>query len=330
MLLLEEIIAKARTLKKKIVLPETHDERIISATRKIVDQDIATVVLVGDRMKLTAAFSSEQLKKIIIYDPQQDKELAEQMIQLYLEKRGKKGVTPELARETVLTKPHFFGALLVEKNLADGMVCGADCTTAETLRALIHCVGVKQGSTLISSFFIIITEHKEMGKDGVLFFADCAVNPQPDSAQLACIATDTADSYKKIMHSEPQVGLLSFSTYGSAEHPLVDKVKEAVRMAKANRPDIKLDGEFQFDAAVIPKIGEKKAPGSLIAGKVNCLVFPDLQAGNIGYKIAERIGNAMAVGPIIQGAKKPVNDLSRGCSVDDIFYVTAITSLQVG
>ena len=325
---LAQILDKAKQNPRRIVLPETHDERIIEATHKIISAKIAHVILVGDRNLLAPIFTNADKNFLTIHDPNLDNQLADSCINSYFERRKAKGLSLEEARQVVLSKKHFFGALLVEQGLADGMVCGADCTTAETLRALIHCVGTRPGSKLISSFFVMITKHEEIGKDGIVFFADCAVNPCPDAEQLASIAIDTADSFKQIMAEEPKVAMLSFSTKGSAEHPLVDKVRSALESAKTQRPSLLIDGEFQFDASVIPKIGQKKAPGSAIAGHSNCLIFPDLQSGNIGYKIAERLGDAVAVGPIIQGAKKPINDLSRGCSVDDIFYVTAVTGLQ--
>ena len=238
-------------------------------------------------------------------------------------------MTLEKAKEEVVNKTHYFGALLVEVGDADGMVCGAACTTGETIRAIVYCVGIKPESKLISSFFVMVTPKEEFGVKGTLFFADCGVNPNPNTEELASIAIDTATSFKQLMCMEPVVGMLSFSTKGSAKHELVDKVINATAIVKANRPDLIVDGEFQLDSAIVPSIAAKKAPDSKVAGKANCLIFPDLQAGNIGYKLTERLAGAVAIGPIIQGAKKPINDLSRGCNVDDIVYVTAITILQV-
>ncbi len=321
---------QAKANKRKIVLPETEDPRIFAATLEIVKQDIAHIILVGSRGKIISQLNNEQVASAItIYDPMVDQQLTDELSALLYARRKEKGMTFAQAKETILSKYHYYGALLVEKGLADGMVCGADCTTGETIRALIHCVGIKPGSSLVSSFFIMKTQNQDLGQDGVLFFADCAVNPNPDATQLANIATDTAVSYRQLMNSEPLVAMLSFSTYGSAKSPLVDKVTQALKIARENAPELKIDGELQLDAAIVPKIGQKKAPNSAIAGKANCLIFPDLQAGNIGYKLAERIGNATAIGPILQGCNKPINDLSRGCSVEDIVYVTAITALQV-
>jgi len=327
---IEHFISQAQNNKRRIVLPETNDERIILATIEIVKQDIANLILVGNKNEIISKIADPAIiDKITIYDATIDTALATELAQILYERRKAKGMTAEMAKDTVLNKKHFFGALLVEKGLADGMVCGADCTTGETIRAVIQCVGTKQGSSIISSFFIMKVQNPDLGKDGVLFFADCAVNPSPDAQQLASIAMDTATNYKKLMLDEPLVGMLSFSTYGSAEHPLVNKVREALQLVKQTQPELKIDGELQLDAAVVPNIANKKAPGSTIAGKANCLIFPDLQSGNIGYKLVERMGNALAIGPILQGCKKPINDLSRGCSVEDVVYVTAITSAQV-
>ncbi|MDD4527184.1 MAG: phosphate acetyltransferase [Candidatus Margulisbacteria bacterium] len=329
MKLLAEFLNKAKAKKAKIVLPETTDERIIEATKKIIVQEITHIILVGDRDNLQNKFSDYELSKITIYDPVQDSVMTEKLANVLYEKRKNKGMTIEKAIEEVKTKPYYFGALLVNIGEADGMVCGAVCATGETIRATIHCVGLKQGSKLISSFFVMVTPKEEFGIDGTLFFADCGVNPNPNAEELASIAIDTAASFKQLMCREPVVGMLSFSTKGSAKHELVDKVVQATDIVKNARPDLIVDGEFQLDAAIVPAVAIKKAPGSKVAGKANCLIFPDLQAGNIGYKLTERLANAVAIGPIIQGAKKPINDLSRGCSVDDIVYATAITILQI-
>ncbi len=217
---------------------------------------------------------------------------------------------------------------MVRSGEADGMVTGADAPTAHTIKATVHCVGMAPGVSLISSFFAMITPKKEFGVDGLLFYADCGVNPNPTSDQLSDIAISTADSFRKLVGRDPKVAMLSFSTKGSAAHPDVDKVVKATEIVKAKRPELMVDGEFQADAALIPAIGRKKAPEQQVAGKANILIFPDLDAGNICYKITERIGGATALGPILQGAAKPINDLSRGCSADDIVNITAITAIQ--
>ena len=222
----------------------------------------------------------------------------------------------------------FFGAMMVEKGLADGMVAGAANSTGNTLRSVFHCIGTAKGFKTVSSFFIMVSEITELGDNGICFFADCAVNPQPNSEQLAEIAISTADNYRKFIGKDPIVAMLSHSTMGSAKNEDVEKVSNAVAIAKKMRPDLLIDGELQADAAIIASVGEKKAPLSKVAGKANVLVFPDLDAGNIGYKLTQRFGRAEAIGPVLQGAKKPVNDLSRGCSIDDIVNVTVITSIQ--
>jgi phosphate acetyltransferase len=329
MQLLQDFINKAKAKKLKIVLPETSDDRIIQATKKIIELELSHIILVGDRAILQTKFSEYELSNVTIYDSAQDTEMTDKLSAILYEKRKHKGMTIEKAREEVVSKTHYFGALLVEIGVADGMVCGAACTTGETIRSIVYCVGIKPESKLISSFFVMVTPKEEFGVNGTLFFADCGVNPNPNTEELASIAIDTATSFKQLMGMEPVVGMLSFSTKGSAKHELVDKVINATEIVKTSRPDLIVDGEFQLDAAIVPAIAAKKAPDSKVAGKANCLIFPDLQAGNIGYKLTERLAGAVAIGPIIQGSKKPINDLSRGCSVDDIVYVTAITILQV-
>jgi phosphate acetyltransferase len=328
MTLLQSFVNQAKKSQKKIVLPETMDDRIIEAAKKLVADDVVHVVLVGDRPRLEYKLSAH-LGGITIYDPLRDADLTKELSHLYYERRKHKGIDFEEAKRTVQSKPSFFAALLVQKGLADGMVAGAVCTTGETIKAIIHCVGVSKESSLISSFFIMMTQQQEVGNNGVLFFADCAVNPNPHPSQLADIASDTAKYYEAIMKEDPKVAFLSFSTKGSAKHPLVSKVQETVKIAKQKMPDMLVDGELQLDAAILPDIAAKKAPDSPLSGRANCLIFPDLQSANIGYKLTERLGGALAIGPIIQGSAKPVNDLSRGCSVDDIYYVSAITALQV-
>ena len=320
-------LEKSKQSQSRIVLPEAGDDRIIEAAKRLAADKIARIILIGNLAKLQSKGLSIDGEWLCVVDPS-DEAVINRLAARFYEKRKAKGMTLEVAVTTLKEKPHFVGALLVDEGSAEGMVCGAECTTAETLRAAIQCVGLNPTSSIVSSFFVMKTTNPQMGHEGVLFFADCGVNPDPNADQLASIAIDTATSYQQLMQDEPRVGLLSFSTKGSADHPMVDKVRQALAFVKERAPELAADGEFQFDAAIMPAVAKKKAPDSAVAGRVNCLIFPDLQSGNIGYKIAERIGNAIAIGPILQGTKKPVNDLSRGCSVDDVIYATAITVLQ--
>jgi phosphate acetyltransferase len=328
MQLLEKFINKAKEKKRKIVLPETEDKRIILATKKIIQENLAEIILIGSKDKLINKFSNNEKNYITFYDPIIDIEITNKLSEILYDRRKHKGMSIESAKKLVIKNNHYFGALLVESGDADGMVCGAVCTTGETILSIVHCVGLKTGSKLISSFFMMFNENKDLGEEGVVFFADCAVNPDPTSEQLASIAIDTASSFEKIMNKNAVVAMLSFSSKGSAKHELVNKVIDATKIAKEQSSFI-IDGELQLDAAIVPAVSNKKAPDSLVQGKANCLIFPDLQSGNIGYKLAERFANSVAVGPIIQGSAKPINDLSRGCSVDDIFYTVAMTAVQV-
>lgn len=327
--LINTIIGNAKKINKKIVLPETDDDRIIKAAEIITKEDIAEVILIGNNQKVLdkAKSLSVDLTGVTIIDPEKSDNL-EDFTQAYQKKREKKGMTLEKAKEIMLTDKMFFGAMLVGKGLADGLVGGAQNTTGHTLKAIFHCVGTKAGVKTISSFFAMISEKKEFGSDGILFFADCAVIPEPTEEQLVDIADATADNFKAFTGAEPKVGFLSFSTKGSAQTESTEKVANAAAAFKTKRKDIQSDGELQLDAAIVEKVGAKKAPGSAVAGKANVLVFPDLNSGNIGYKLTQRFGDCEALGPILQGAAKPVNDLSRGCSVDDIVNVTAITVVQ--
>ena len=323
------VINKAKSDIKTIVLPETGDERILKAADIITRQKIAEIILIGDKKSLqnTGNNLGISLERIRCISPAES-EFLEDFVKSYTLKREKKGMTENKAREILISDSLFFGAMLVDKGIAHGMVAGAVNSTGNTLRSIFHCVGSKEGASTISSFFIMVLPKKDFGEEGIIFFADCAVVPNPSDVQLAEIAEATADNFKIFIGKEPRVAFLSFSTKGSAETEETKEVVSAYNILKQKRKDILCEGELQLDAAIIPSVSQKKAPNSVIGGKANVLIFPDLNAGNIGYKLVQRLAGAEAIGPILQGAKKPINDLSRGCSVDDIVNVAAITSLQ--
>jgi phosphate acetyltransferase len=328
--LVDQIKAKARTNLQTVVLPESYDDRMIQAAELITKDGLAKVVLLGNAAALEAKAGDlgVSLAGVELIDPNSAVQLDGYVAEL-VKLREKKGLTAEQARETLTGDDNlFFGAMMVRKGDAGGMVAGAFNTTGDVLRAAFQVVGTAPGMKTVSSVFLMVTQNPDFGENGVLCFADCAVNPNPNAQALAEIAISTASSCKSFLGVDARVAMLSFSTKGSASHEDSDKVLAALEIAKGLDPNLQIDGELQADAALLPKVGEKKAPGSAVAGKANTLIFPDLDAGNIGYKLVERVAGAEAVGPIVQGLAKPVNDLSRGCSVEDIVSVSAITAVQ--
>ncbi|MBR2236028.1 MAG: phosphate acetyltransferase [Prevotella sp.] len=328
--LLNQIVARAKANKQRIVLPEATEERTLKAADKVLADDIANIILIGNPEeigRLADEWGLQNIGKATIIDPENcDK--SEEYAQLLCELRKKKGMTIEQARELV-KNPLYLGCMIIKTEGADGQISGALSTTGETLRPALQIIKCAPGITCVSGAMLLITKKPEYGEDGVLVVGDVAVTPMPDANQLSQIAVCTAQTARSVAgFADPRVAMLSFSTKGSATHEVVDKVIEATRLAKELDPALKVDGELQADAALVPAVGKKKAPGSDIAGNANVLVFPCLEVGNIAYKLVQRLGDAIAVGPILQGIARPVNDLSRGCSIDDIYYLVAITACQ--
>lgn len=326
--LMEAIWSKAKSDIKVISLPEGSEPRTVRAAEIIKRQGLAEAVLVGnlDEINKTAAREGVNLEGIKIIDPRTSEKLDFYAEKLY-DLRKSKGVTLDEAKETVKNEI-YFGTMMVKLKDADGMVSGAIHATGDLLRPGMQIIKTAPGVSIVSSIFIMETPNQGYGENGLFIFGDCAVNPNPNARELASIAIASANTGKALCGIEPRVALLSFSSKGSAKHELVDKVAEATRLAKEMAPDIMIDGELQLDAAIVPKVAELKAKGSDVAGRANVLIFPDLQSGNIGYKLVQRLGNAEAIGPICQGFAAPINDLSRGCSTEDIVNVVAITAVQ--
>ena len=330
MSLIESIITRARSNRQRIVLPESFEERTITAADRALADGLADIILLGNREKVLAYAATLGLTHIAeatIIDPATS-EKTEEYAQLLFQLRQAKGMTLEKAREVVLD-PLYFGCLIIKSGDADGQISGALSTTGETLRPALQIIKCAPGITCVSGAMLMVTQTPQYGEDGVLVIGDVAVTPMPDANQLAQIAVCTAQTAKSVAgFADPRVAMLSFSTKGSASHEVVEKVVEATALAKEMAPELKIDGELQADAALVPSVGMKKAPDSKIAGKANVLVFPCLEVGNIAYKLVQRLGQADAIGPILQGIARPVNDLSRGCSVDDIYKMIAITACQ--
>lgn len=326
--ILDEIKIKAKALHKKIVLCEGEDNRIVKAASDAAKEGLAEIVLLGNEAEIKAANPDVDLTGVTIVDPLTSPRLAEYNAKL-CELRASKGMTPEQAAK-LLTDGTYFGAMMLKMGEVDGLVSGACHSTANTLRPGLQIIKTAKGVSSVSSFNLMICppQGNQYCPDGLVVFADCGLNPTYTGEGLADCAIATAKSAREIAGIDPKVAMLSFSTKGSAKHDNVTLVAEAVKIAKEKEPGLKIDGELQFDAAIVPSVGEFKAPGSAVAGHANVFIFPDLQAGNIGYKIAERLGGFMAVGPICQGFAKPLNDLSRGCKAEDIVAAVAITALQ--
>ena len=314
---LQSIVARARSLRKRVVFPEGDDERVRVAAERLARDEVVEPVLIS---------SNNGIPGVSFVDPAAS-DKRETYASIYYARRRAKGLTEQEAHR-IASKPLYLASLMLANGDADGLVGGALNTTAETVRAVIQCIGVHSDHRLVSSFMVLVHRDTQWGDQGVMIFADPAVVPDPTAHQLADIAIATAKNAARILSDTPRVALLSFSTKGSAAHPMAEKVIEAHRIVQVRAPDISVDGELQADAALVEAVGRSKSPGSPVAGRANVLIFPALDAANIGYKLAERLGGCLSLGPFLQGLNKPANDLSRGSSVDDIYYTTAITALQ--
>ena len=329
MQLVEQLISRAKADKQRIVLPEGTEERTLKAANQILTDGVADLILLGNPEEINAKaqeWGLGNISKATIIDPENNPR-AEEYAQMLCELRKKKRMTIEEARAKVLD-PLYLGCLIIKNGEADGQLAGARNTTGDVLRPALQIIKTAPGITCVSGAMLLLTHAPECGDNGVLVMGDVAVTPVPDANQLAQIAVCTAQTAQAVAGITPRVAMLSFSTKGSAKHEVVDKVVEATRLAKQMAPTLLIDGELQADAALVPSVGQSKAPGSEIAGKANVLVVPSLEVGNIGYKLVQRLGHATAVGPILQGIARPVNDLSRGCSIDDVYMMVAITANQ--
>lgn len=325
---IDTIKERAKKDIKTIVLPETEDIRTLQATEKILEERFAKIILIGNEesTKKLAQENNINIEGAEIIDPSKS-EKYEEYANKFFELRQKKGVSIEKARETMLNNV-YFGMMMVKNGDADGLVSGAAHSTADTLRPALQILKTAEGTKLVSAFFLMVVPNCEYGENGTFVFSDAGLNSNPTSEELSEIAISSANSFEQLVGKEAKVAMLSYSTYGSAKSDLVDKVVKATALVKEKVPNMQVDGEMQLDAAIVKEIGEKKAPGSKVAGHANTLIFPDLNAGNIGYKLVQRLAKAEAYGPLCQGIARPVNDLSRGCSSDDIVGVVAITSVQ--